>query len=96
MFVIGSLDDDGYLRRDLEALSDDISFRLNIETSEEELEKVLEMIQEFEPVGIGARNLQECLILQMEAKNKSRIQEVALTILECSPCSHSHTRPDHP
>ena len=40
------------------------------------------MIQEFEPVGIGARNLQECLILQMEAKNKSRIQEVALTILE--------------
>ena len=82
MFVIGSLDDDGYLRRDLEALSDDISFRLNIETSEEELEKVLEMVQEFEPVGIGARNLQECLILQMEAKSKSRIQEVALTILE--------------
>ena len=81
-FVIGSLDDDGYLRRDLEALSDDISFRLNIETTEEELEKVLEMIQEFEPVGIGARNLQECLILQMEAKNKSKSQEIALTILE--------------
>ena len=81
-FVIGSLDDDGYLRRDLEALSDDISFRLNIETSEEELETILEMIQEFEPVGIGARNLQECLILQMEAKNGSRAQEIALTILE--------------
>ena len=81
-FVIGSLDDDGYLRRGLEALSDDISFRLNIETSEEELETILEMIQEFEPVGIGARNLQECLILQMEAKNGSRAQEIALTILE--------------
>ncbi len=81
-FVIGSLDDDGYLRRDLEALSDDISFRLNIETSEQELEKILEMIQEFEPVGVGARNLQECLILQLEAKNRSRQQEIALTILE--------------
>ena len=81
-FVIGSLDDDGYLRRDLEALSDDISFRLNIETSEEELETILEMIQEFEPVGIGARNLQECLILQMESKGRTRAQEIALTILE--------------
>ena len=69
LFVIGSLDDDGYLRRDLEALSDDISFRLNIETSEEELETILKMIQEFEPVGIGARDLQECLLLQIESKS---------------------------
>lgn len=82
LFVIGSLDDDGYLRRDLEALSDDISFRLNIETSEEELETILKMIQEFEPVGIGARDLQECLLLQIEAKNKTRQQEIAHTILK--------------
>ena len=81
LFVIGSLDDDGYLRRDLEALSDDISFRLNIETSEEELETILKMIQEFEPVGIGARDLQECLLLQIESKSKSQSQENALTIL---------------
>lgn len=81
-FVIGSLDDDGYLRRDLEALADDISFRMNIETTEEELEKILKIIQEFEPVGIGARNLQECLVLQMEAKSKSTRQETALTILK--------------
>ncbi|MBE6229114.1 MAG: RNA polymerase factor sigma-54 [Bacteroidales bacterium] len=81
IFVIGSLDDDGYLRRDLEALADDISFRLNIETSEEELESVLKMIQEFEPVGIGARDLQECLLLQIESKNKSQSQENALIIL---------------
>lgn len=81
-FVIGSLDDDGYLRRDLEALADDISFRMNIETSEEELEKILKIIQEFEPVGIGARNLQECLILQMESKSKSSRQETALAILK--------------
>ncbi len=81
-FVIGSLDDDGYLRRDLEALSDDISFKLNISVTEEELEKVLEMIQEFEPVGIGARDLQECLVLQLKAKAKSKSQENALVILD--------------
>ena len=81
-FVIGSLDDDGYLRRDLEAISDDISFRLNIETSEKELEEVLEMIQEFEPVGIGARSLQECLVLQLKAKTRNKVQEIALAILE--------------
>lgn len=81
-FIIGSLDDDGYLRRDLEALSDDISFRLNIETTPEELEKILKVIQEFEPVGIGARTLQECLILQIESKSKSRSQEIAETILK--------------
>ena len=65
LFIIGSLDNDGYLRRDLDALCDDISFRLNIETSVEELEKILAMIQEFEPAGVGARNLQECLLLQI-------------------------------
>lgn len=82
LFVIGSLDDDGYLRRDLEALSDDISFRLNIETSEEELEKILKIIQEFEPIGIGARNLQECLLLQINARQNSKQQELASVILQ--------------
>ena len=82
LFVIGSLDDDGYLRRDLEALADDISFRLNIETNEQELERILGVIQEFEPIGIGARNLQECLLLQINARNNSRSQELAAIILE--------------
>ena len=62
-FIIGSLDDDGYLRRDLDSLVDDISFRLGITTNERELEQILSKIQEFEPVGVGARNLQECLLL---------------------------------
>lgn len=81
-FMIGSLDDDGYLRRDLESLADDISFRLNIETDEKELEKILEVIQEFEPVGVGARDLRECLILQIKSKSKSPEQEHAQQILE--------------
>lgn len=80
-FVIGMLDDDGYLRRDLESLSDDIAFRLNIETSEEELEKILSVIQEFEPVGVGARDLRECLLLQLEARTQTEPVALAVTIL---------------
>lgn len=80
-FIIGSLDDDGYLRRDLEALSDDIVFRQGIETNEEEIEKILFKIQEFEPVGIGARNLQECLLLQIRAKSQTPEQKIAEKIL---------------
>ena len=79
VFIIGSLDDDGYLRRDLESLSYDILLRLNIETDEQEVEKILKVIQEFEPAGVGARDLQECLLLQLDPKNKA--QERARTIL---------------
>lgn len=70
-FVIGSLGGDGYLRRDLNALSDDIYLRLGIETTPEELESILRNhIQQFEPIGIGARDLRECLLLQIEAKEE--------------------------
>jgi len=80
-FIIGSLDDDGYIRRDLDSLSDDISFRLGIHTNEKELEQILFKIQEFEPVGIGARDLQECLLLQIRAHNKTPEQKLAEKIL---------------
>ena len=80
IFIIGSLDDDGYLRRDLESLSYDILLRLNIETDEQEVEKILKVIQEFEPAGVGARNLQECLLLQISPKNEAQYR--ARTILE--------------
>ena len=80
-FIIGSLDDDGYLRRDLDSLVDDISFRLGITTNERELEQILSKIQEFEPVGVGARNLQECLLLQLRAKNKTPEQQLAEKII---------------
>ena len=64
-FIIGSIDEDGYLRRDLESISDDIAFSLGIESTIEELERILAVIHQLEPAGIGARNLQECLLLQM-------------------------------
>ena len=81
-FIIGSLDDDGYLRRDLESLSDDIAFRLGIETSEDEVERILKVIQEFEPVGVGARDLQECLLLQIRSLDPTPSRELAQTILQ--------------
>ncbi len=67
-FLIGSIDEDGYLRRDLESLSDDIAFTLGIESSTAELEQILAVIHQLEPAGIGARNLQECLLLQMSQR----------------------------
>ena len=81
LFIIGSLDEDGYLRRDIESLSDDIAFRQGLEVSVEELEKILEVIQGFDPVGIGARDLQECLLLQLKARSNTRENETATTIL---------------
>ena len=64
-FIIGSLDDDGYLRRDIESLVDDIAFRAGIETDEKEVLDLLSVIQEFEPSGVGARDLRDCLLLQI-------------------------------
>lgn len=70
--LIGSLDDSGYLRRDLSSIEDDLAFTRNIDTNEEELEKVLGIIQQMDPAGVGARDLQECLILQLKRKDQSR------------------------
>ncbi len=67
-YIVGSIDDDGYLRRDLDAMADDIAFATGVETDESELERILGIIHTMEPAGVGARTLQECLILQMESK----------------------------
>ena len=64
-FIIGSLDDDGYLRRDIDSLVDDLAFRAGIEPDEQEVLSLLSVIQEFEPSGVGARDLRECLLLQI-------------------------------
>ena len=65
-FIIGNLDDSGYLQRDLEALVDDFAFTQNIMTDAEEIEHIIHIIQELDPPGIGARTLQECLLLQID------------------------------
>ena len=71
VFIIGSLDEDGYLRRDLDSLVDDLAFRANIEADYDEVLEVLKVIQKFDPAGVGARDLRECLLLQLTRMKKT-------------------------
>ena len=81
-FIIGSLDEDGYLRRDTESLVDDIAFRAGISTDEDEVLRMLAVIQEFEPTGVGARDLRECLLLQLDTFKRTEDVKNATAILE--------------
>ncbi|HOT15500.1 MAG TPA: RNA polymerase factor sigma-54 [Bacteroidales bacterium] len=84
-FIVGNIDDDGYIRRPLSSIADDIAFLQNIQTDEIELLGILKQIQELEPVGVGARDLQECLLLQLEQKNLSLPKfQIAYKILKKS------------
>lgn len=80
--LIGNIDESGYLRRDLEAIVDDLAFSQNIMTSVEELEKLLSIIHELDPPGVGARSLQECLLIQLEKKDATVAIETAKVVLE--------------
>ena len=71
--LIGSVDEDGYIRRNLDLIVDDLAFSQNIETTTEEIEEVLFKIQDFDPAGIGARDLQECLLIQLERKDMDEL-----------------------
>lgn len=79
-YIIGNIDEDGYLRRDLPSISDDLAFHLNMSVTEEELERILMVIQSFDPPGVGARTLQESLILQLERK-QGEARDLAMTII---------------
>ena len=82
VYIVGSIDDDGYLRRDLSSLSDDMAFSQGIEVTVEEIERILGIIHELEPAGVGARNLQECLLLQMrQVRIDTHAKRLALKIL---------------
>jgi len=70
-YILGNIDEDGYLRRKLNAIVDDLAFSLNIVTTEDDLHEILKVVQDFDPVGVGARDLQECLLLQIETKNQN-------------------------
>ncbi len=81
-YIIGNLDDNGYLESTLQSISDDLIFQQNIDTSEDQIEDVLEEIQDLEPTGIGARDLQECLLLQIKKKTPTQNIQNATLILE--------------
>lgn len=76
-YIIGCLDEDGYLRRELDLITDDLAFNYNVSAEVEEVEHVLKIVQTFDPAGVGARNLQECLLLQLERKPE-KTKEVTL------------------
>jgi len=80
-YIIGNIDDDGYLRRDLTAIADDLVFQAGQDVNEKEIEKILFIIQDFEPAGIGARDLRECLLIQLDRKEKTPDINLAIRIL---------------
>lgn len=80
--LVGSIESDGYIRRSLSAIVNDLAFSQNVETDEKELEEILLKIQDFEPVGIAARNLQECLYLQLERKATDKTVLLARKIIK--------------
>src|SRR5215475_4358062 len=82
--IVGSIDDDGYLRRETASIADDLAFRQNIETSEEEIESLIKKIQQFDPPGVAARDLQECLLIQLRRKkniNGGKSVDMAIDVL---------------
>lgn len=80
--IVGSIDDDGYLRRETAAIVDDLAFRQNIESNEADVETVIKLVQQFDPPGVGARDLQECLLLQLaRQKIDGRNVEKAIAVL---------------
>jgi RNA polymerase sigma-54 factor len=81
-YLIGAIDEDGYIRRDLRDIVDDLAFTRNVFTDEQQLEEALEIVQQFDPAGVGARDLQECLILQLDRKHVSSSVVNAITILD--------------
>lgn len=81
--LIGSIDADGYIRRELEAIANDMAFSMGMDTDAEELEDVLFKVQNFEPAGIGARSLQECLLLQLERKDpEEEVNRLAYEVID--------------
>ena len=81
--IVGSIDEDGYLRRDTSAIVDDLAFRQNINSTEEEVEAMIQRIQNFDPPGVAARDLQECLLLQLQRqKNEGKDVDTAIIAIK--------------
>lgn len=81
-YIVGNIDEDGYLRRDIEAMVDDLAFSANIEVNDSEMENLLNIVQDLDPPGIGARDLQECLLLQLKKReHKTVIVENAIRLI---------------
>ena len=83
-FLVGSIDESGYIRLDIEEIIDDLAFTQNLIVSNDELKEILKIVQEFDPPGVGALSLQNCLILQLKRKKSSVSIDLAIEIIENS------------
>jgi RNA polymerase sigma-54 factor len=81
-FIVGSIDENGYLRRPIQDMVDDLAFSENLYTDEAEIERILKIVQQLEPSGVGARDLKECLLIQLRQKEESPERKIAIEILE--------------
>ena len=81
-YLIGSLDDDGLLRKPLHSIADELAIYHNVDVPEQQIERVLRKLQEFDPAGIGARSLQECLLLQIQRRKPSNLKDLMLQTIE--------------
>ncbi|WP_147678494.1 RNA polymerase factor sigma-54 [Algibacter pacificus] len=81
-FLVGSVDESGYIRRELSDIADDLAFTQNVYTEEPRIEKVLKIVHQLDPAGVGARNLQECLSIQLHRKNKTADTALAIDIID--------------
>ncbi len=81
-FLVGSIDESGYIRRPIEDIVDDLAFSENIFTNEEEVKRMLNYVQQLDPAGVGAQSLEECLIIQLKRKSESPSRNLAILILE--------------
>ncbi|MEN8816957.1 MAG: RNA polymerase factor sigma-54 [Nonlabens sp.] len=83
-FLVGSIDGSGYIRRSLEDITDDLAFTMNLYTEVDEVEKVLKVVHELDPAGVGARDLQECLLIQLSRKRNTESIELAIKLIRDS------------
>ncbi len=82
-YIIGNIDEDGYLRREVEAMVDDLAFSMNIDVSDEQMYKMLAVVQDLDPPGIGARDLRECLLIQLKRKEfQTEVVENATRVID--------------
>src|SRR6478609_563822 len=94
--LVGSIEGDGYIRRDLESIVNDLAFSQNIETTTEEVERMLKQIQSFDPAGIGARNLQECLLIQLDRMDDWQDVDVIVAKRILNECYDEFTKKHYP
>ncbi len=94
--LIGSIENDGYIRRELTSIINDLAFSQNVETDSDELEEILRKIQSFDPAGIAARNLQECLIIQLERKEHPDDPSVQHALAIIQDCFEEFTKKHYP